>query len=146
MNLKNYGNHLVFSEKVLGRLKKTNLISKSLQGYFHSFISSHTLKIWLHQERRTANCMEGFLVGLSNWRCGILSELTSCLRGVGSWWSSSKGVDGNIGFFYESPPWSRYYHTLGPCQLEVMFTSRYPPSLLCCYSDSILDLLLHKWV
>lgn len=57
MNLKNEENHLAFSKKILERLKKkkTNLISKSLQGYFHSFISSHTLKILLHQECRTAN-------------------------------------------------------------------------------------------
>lgn len=56
MNLKNEENHLAFSKKILERLKKkTNLISKSLQGYFHSFTSSHTLKILLHQECRTAN-------------------------------------------------------------------------------------------
>lgn len=69
MYLKNKENCLVFSENLLGSLKKPNLISKPLQGYFHSLICSHTLKILLHQEYRTANQIEGFFMTLLSWEC-----------------------------------------------------------------------------
>lgn len=42
---KNKGNLLVFNKKSTRKiLQKLNLISKSLQGYFHSLMSAHTLE------------------------------------------------------------------------------------------------------
>lgn len=79
MILKSEGNHLVFSKEVLGRLKKPNLINKSLQGYFHSLISSHTLKILLHRQCKTAGQMWGFLRILSNWGCFCAKQWTEWL-------------------------------------------------------------------
>lgn len=40
----------------------SDLISKSFPGYYHSLISSHTLKIVLYQASRTLKHMQGFFV------------------------------------------------------------------------------------